>query len=249
VYVRGVSAVRRELKPCESRGVKVWLGADIPSPLAEAAAATHTGGMELYLVRHGLTAWNRKRVCQGQTDVPLADEGRAQARALAARLRATEFDAVWSSDLSRARETAEIVLEGRPLQLETTPDLREMGFGEWEGEELGPLFEQLPEERARWMNEPASWRPPGGECLGEVQERMCRALDGLREAHPKGRVLVLSHGFAILTYICHVIGLPVQRFRHLWVDPTGICELRFGGRVPILKRHNDHAHLESLRAD
>jgi broad specificity phosphatase PhoE len=195
-----------------------------------------------------MTDWNRKRVCQGQTDVPLADEGREQARALAQRLRSVDFDAVWSSDLSRARETAEIVLEGRPLELEITSDLREMGFGDWEGEELGPLFESLPEERERWLHEPASWRPPGGECLGEVQERMCRVLDRLRDAHPQGRVLVLSHGFAILTYVCHVVGLPVQRFRHLWVDPTGICELRFGGRVPILKRHNDHAHLEAQRA-
>jgi len=203
--------------------------------------------MELYLVRHGLTAWNRKRVCQGQTDVPLAEEGREQARALAARLRDVHFDAVWSSDLSRARESAEIVIEGRALELNQTADLREMAFGQWEGKELGPLFEQLPEEHSAWLNEPASWRPPGGECLGEVQARMCRALDGLRAAHPDGRVLVLSHGFAILAYICHVVGLPVHRFRHLWVDPTGLCEFRFGGRVPILKRHNDHAHLEALK--
>lgn len=200
--------------------------------------------MELYLVRHGLTDWNQKRVCQGQTDIPLNDEGRRQATALADRLAPITFDALWSSDLCRAHETAEIVRGGRSLSLGVSPDLREMSFGEWEGQDLGGLFERLPEERERWHNQPEMWHAPGGERLGEVQARMVRFLDTLLEQHTGERVLVVSHGFAILTYLCQVIGLPVQRFRHLWVDPTGICELRFGGRLPILKRHNDHAHLE-----
>jgi phosphoserine phosphatase len=199
--------------------------------------------MELYLVRHGLTAWNRDRICQGQTDIPLSDEGRAQAAALAERLSSTSFDAAWSSDLSRAHETARIVLEGADVALQTSSDLREMGFGEWEGHDLGELFGRFPEQRDGWQNAPAEWRPPGGECLGEVQARMAARLDGLVDGHPDGRVLVVSHGFAILTYVCKVIGLSIERFRHLWLDPTSITELRFGGRVPILKRHNDHAHL------
>ncbi|MDP6943777.1 MAG: histidine phosphatase family protein [Myxococcota bacterium] len=203
--------------------------------------------MELYLVRHGQTAWNRDRICQGQTDVPLSETGIEQAEALARRLADTDFDAAWSSDLVRAHETARIVLEGRAVTLQTSPALREMAFGEWEGQDLGALFERLPEERDRWLNAPASWRPPGGECLGEVQARMCEHLDGLRDLHPDGRVLVVAHGFAILTYVCAVIGLPIQRFRHLWLDPTSISEIRFGGRVPILKRHNDHAHLPAPR--
>ena len=87
--------------------------------------------MELYLVRHGLTAWNRDRICQGQTDVALSDQGREQARALARRLETTHFDAAWSSDLCRAHETASIVLEGRDLTLQTSESLREMAFGEW----------------------------------------------------------------------------------------------------------------------
>lgn len=196
------------------------------------------------MVRHGITAWNRDRICQGQTDVPLSEEGREQAMALARRLEATHFDAAWCSDLSRAHETARIVLQGRALTLETSESLREMSFGEWEGQDLGDLFERFPEQRQSWHEEPAAWQPPGGERLGEVQARMCTLMDGLREAHPDGRVLVVGHGFAILVYVCHVIGLPIQHFRRLWVDPTSITELRFGGRVPILKRHNDHAHLE-----
>ncbi len=202
--------------------------------------------MELYLVRHGLTAWNRKRICQGQSDVPLADEGREQARALAKRLSAQSFDALWSSDLSRAQETARIVSEGREQEIMISADLREMAFGEWEGEDLAQLFEAMPEERERWLHAPESWCPPGGERLSDVHARMTRRLGEIQAAYPDGRVLVVSHGFAILTYICGVIGLPIQNFRHLWVDPTGISELRFGGRVPILKRHNDHAHLAQL---
>jgi len=234
------------LKPPLFDGVKVQPQSSIPFRLAGDLLELQTEPMELYLVRHGLTAWNRKRICQGQTDVPLADEGRQQARALGRRLAEVDFDALWSSDLSRARETAEIISQGhaRPLTLESSSDLREMAFGQWEGQDLGHLFEELPEERDRWLHEPDTWRPPEGECLGEVQQRMTKCLSALSEAYPEGRVLVVSHGFAILTYICAVIGLPIQNFRHLWVDPTGLCELRFGGRVTILKRHNDHAHLD-----
>src|ERR1700744_997778 len=89
--------------------------------------------MELICVRHGRTAWNASRRFQGKTDIPLDDEGRSQARALAAHLRDEHFDVALSSDLVRARTTAETILGDRGLPLELTPAFREMQFGLWEG--------------------------------------------------------------------------------------------------------------------
>lgn len=201
--------------------------------------------MELFLIRHGLTDWNRERVCQGQTDVPLNDEGRDQARKLGARLAKVNFDAAFSSDLSRAHETAQIALADRGLDITINPMLREMAFGEWEGQHLAELFTRLPEERAKWLEDPGAWQPPGGECLATVQERMSRCLDELwARSDEYERVVVFSHGFAILTYICAVIGTPLQRFRQLWMHSTGITELtHISGRI-VVKRLNDHSHLE-----
>jgi len=89
--------------------------------------------MELICVRHGRTAWNALRRFQGQTDIPLDDEGLAQAQALAAHLRDERFDLALASDLTRARTTAEAILGDRDVVLELSPEFREMHFGQWEG--------------------------------------------------------------------------------------------------------------------
>ena len=89
--------------------------------------------MQLICVRHGRTAWNADKRFQGHADIPLDDEGRAQATALAALLRDERIDAAVSSDLERAAETARIVLGSRDLPLRLDPDWREMRFGDWEG--------------------------------------------------------------------------------------------------------------------
>jgi probable phosphoglycerate mutase len=155
------------------------------------------------------------------------------------------FDAAFSSDLSRAHETAQLALSGRGLEIETSPKLREMAFGEWEGEHLASLFARLPGEREKWLKDPGGWQPPGGESLTTVQERMSSFLDELwANSENYERVVVFSHGFAILTYICAVIGTPLERFRQLWMHSTGITELtKLSGRI-VVKRLNDHGHLE-----
>ena len=133
----------------------------------------------LLLVRHGETDWNADGRLQGHTDRPLNDFGRLQAQRLAAGLEDEELEAIYSSDLSRARETAEIVggRLGLPVVLE--PDLREKDWGTWEG--------LTPAERDRVEL--------SGESTQAHQERMLRALRRIAERHPgDGRILVVTHG-------------------------------------------------------
>jgi broad specificity phosphatase PhoE len=133
----------------------------------------------LLLVRHGETDWNADGRLQGQTDRPLSDYGRRQARRLADELAGEELAAIYSSDLARARETAEIVGErlGQPVVLE--PDIRERDWGTWEG--LTPVER----DRVDFV----------GESTQEHQERMLRALVRISELHRDGRpVLVVTHG-------------------------------------------------------
>ena len=132
----------------------------------------------LLLVRHGETDWNADGRLQGQTDRPLSDFGRRQARELADELAEEEFQAIYASDLARARETAEIVGERLGLAVQLDPDLREKDWGTWEG------LTAVERDRVEFV----------GESTEAHQKRILRALTRISERHPGGRVLVVTHG-------------------------------------------------------
>ncbi len=169
--------------------------------------------LRLYIVRHGVTDWNQALRMQGHSDVPLNDEGRDQAKRVSVRLSALEFpiEAVWSSDLSRARETAEAIASPFDLPITITPLLREIGLGEWEGlnqEEIeargdGELLRQ-------YRSSPAGARPPGGETLDQAWDRMMRARQEIGAAHPSGSVAVVGHGGTLRALLCAALDAPVS---------------------------------------
>ena len=132
----------------------------------------------LLLIRHGETDWNAEGRLQGHTDTPLNDFGRRQARLLAAQLTEDELDAVYSSDLARARETAEIVGERLHLPVVLDADLRERNWGNWEG------LSWTERDEVEFV----------GESPEEHRGRMLEALERIAERHPGGRVLVVTHG-------------------------------------------------------
>jgi broad specificity phosphatase PhoE len=150
--------------------------------------------VELVCVRHGRTAWNAVRRFQGRTDVPLDDEGRAQARSLARLLAGDRFDAAVASDLSRARETAEIILAGGPPPLVLDERLREMAFGTWEGLTWDEIVVRYPEAADRDPARPRFFTPEGGESFEDVCARIAPALaDVAARVGPDGRALVVAH--------------------------------------------------------
>ena len=149
----------------------------------------------LILARHGETDWNLERRVQGHSDRPLNDTGRRQAEALAEALAGERLDAVYSSDLVRAHETARIVAARHSLDVTVVPDLREKNFGTWEGltdREIGLRF---PESR----NGP--WGD--GETSEELSARVVAALRRIADAHAGQSVLVVSHGGALRAVLRH----------------------------------------------
>jgi phosphoserine phosphatase len=168
----------------------------------------------ILLVRHGETDWNRERRVQGHSDTPLNETGRTQARALLEEIVGEEIDAVYSSDLLRAHETARIVAEARGLEVTAIRDLRERHFGSWEGLTGDEILVRFPD---------AADGPWGdGETKQEMRRRVLDALQRIAEAHPDGRVLVVSHGGplrAVLTHCgvdgvdrienCHVVRIEI----------------------------------------
>jgi broad specificity phosphatase PhoE len=158
----------------------------------------------LLLVRHGETDWNAEGRLQGHTDRPLNDFGRRQARQLAEQLEGEEFEAIYSSDLARARETAEIIGERLGLPVELDPDLREKDWGNWEG------LTAVERDRVEFV----------GESTQAHQERMLRALARLSAQHPgEGTVLVVTHGGSMRRIQTAALGmaLPVVENCGRWL--------------------------------
>lgn len=156
----------------------------------------------LLLVRHGETAWNREGRFQGHTDIPLSDVGRGQARALRARLETAEhahlYDdgqtAIVSSDLQRARETAEIAFGRAGRMLHVRRDLREFCYGVFEGHTRLEIDERFPGEWAAWLTGDRQLAVQGGESRAAVHARAHAAIEDLLVRMPQRYIVVVGHG-------------------------------------------------------
>jgi broad specificity phosphatase PhoE len=169
----------------------------------------------LWLIRHGQTDWNREGRYQGQADPPLNAAGLAQAQRLAARLGDRAYAALYTSDLTRARQTAAVLALGSRLPLRPEPRLREVNHGIWDGLLLSEIQARFADSWAELRREPDVARPPGGETVVEVAARVSAALDDIADRHPGTDVLVVSHGLAIATALCQAQGLPLRRAHDL----------------------------------
>jgi alpha-ribazole phosphatase len=163
----------------------------------------------LYLVRHGQTDWNIEGRYQGQTDLPLNAAGRAQAASLSQQLAGVAFTAAYSSDLRRARETAEILAAPAGLAVQLDRRLREINLGAWEGQLMAEIVSRYPAEWAERLRDPLNARSPGGESVAEVARRTAEAAAAIVLAHPVGPVLVVSHGVALATLLCQARRQPL----------------------------------------
>jgi broad specificity phosphatase PhoE len=150
--------------------------------------------MQLVCVRHGRTAWNAERRFQGHTDIPLDIEGRTQAAALGVLLRHERFDAAVSSDLSRAVETADLILGDRDLPLRLDPGWREMNFGVWEGLSWPEIVARYPHLGAASETSPHSYDAEGGETFDELCVRIGAAAQRVIADLPSdGSALITTH--------------------------------------------------------
>lgn len=200
--------------------------------------------LSLLLVRHGETLWNRERRFQGFSDIPLSEKGRSQARALARCLRNCRLAAVYTSDLIRARRTAEAIAREHGVEVRVDARLREMNQGALEGKALEDLVREYPGLLERWLAEPAEIQMPGGESLRCAQERAWEAVQEIRRAYSDGTIVLVGHNLCLLAVICRAVGLDLNHFRRLRIENASITEILFAGSEPVLLRLNDTRHLE-----
>ena len=173
----------------------------------------------VYLARHGQSDWNAAGRWQGHADRPLTALGLRQAADLAEELAAVWLDAVYSSDLRRARETAEAVAGPRSLEVRALAELREVDVGSWSGLTRAEANERFPEEFRRWTEGAHGWED--GETYEQMAERVVAAVRGIAAAHQGEAVLVVSHGGPIRALHAVALGLDVSEHRRLQpVEPN-----------------------------
>jgi arylformamidase len=195
----------------------------------------------LVLARHGETVWHAAHRYAGSSDVPLTPEGHRQAADLAAWAATAGLDAVWTSDLSRARETAAPSARATGLPVRVDPRLRELDFGDGEGLTHAEMAQRWPEAYAAFEADPAAHPLPGGEDPAAAVARARAAPDEAATAHPGGRVLVVCHGTLLRLLLCHVLGVPPREYRRLFPDvrSAALTEVRLADGSAALLSYND----------
>ena len=205
-----------------------------------------SGTQSMILIRHGESIWNQERRIQGNLDPSLSDRGKAQARLLAGRLKGRVFAALYTSPLRRALETAVILGESTGLAPRPVDGLREIRLGEWEGRTTTELRTMSGNLYDRWIDRPLDvCSPPGGEEISAFQQRAMGTIEGLRMAHTDADFLVVTHGGVIKAYLCHVLGLSLNRLFRIKADNTAVTEILFNGDMPQLALLNDTCHLQN----
>ena len=181
---------------------------------------------EFLLIRHGQTDWNIERKYTGQSDIPLNETGKAQARTAAAQLQADPPDAIYSSDLIRAYDTAKIIAEDLGMDIQQDARLREIHQGVWEGLHFDEIKARFANEFAARESNPLEVAPPGGETVGQVQARVLEALSEIVAQYPKARIAIVSHGLSLAIIKAHALNKPIQEVWDL-IPPNAVVESVF----------------------
>lgn len=196
------------------------------------------------LIRHGHTPTAGRILTGWARGVHLSERGRAQAEALVRRLEGVPIDAVYSSPLERCRETAAPLARARGLPVRTRRDLLEVNYGEWSGRSI----RQLARTRT-WravQRTPSAVRFPGGETLPEVQARAIDAVRDIAQAHPEGIVAVVTHADVVRLALAGLLGLPLDLYQRLTVDPGSVSAVAFHDAEVRALRVNDTGDLAQL---
>ena len=192
--------------------------------------------------------WNVEKRLQGWLDSPLTESGLSSAGLLAERLKDIEFDKIYASDQKRAVETAKILRGDRNTEIISLEDLRELGFGKWEGMTLQEIQSAYPEEYNTYKQSPDRYQSVGGENLEMLFQRIGRAIDNITSGDHSD-VLVVSHGVAIRAIISTIMKLPIERFGEIPVYPgTSLTIIEGEGRDLKILKMADIEHNRRLQS-
>lgn len=199
--------------------------------------------MKLYITRHGQTDWNIAGRYQGQSDTPLNEVGIHQAKQIARRLSTEDIHVIYTSDLSRAANTAQAIADFHQLEIKKDPRWRELSFGDWEGMTYKEMSAHSPELFSKWMTDPLNTSTPNGETLAQLAERVKSAFDEIKSQHKDQTVLVIAHSGALQSLLAVTLGVDLNRYWQFRVSQASLSELIVYENAVTLNLLNDVTHL------
>jgi alpha-ribazole phosphatase len=202
-------------------------------------------GTTFYLVRHGETDWNLKQLFQGQRDIPLNSTGIEQARLLAHHIKRLQPKKIYTSKLSRAAETADIL--SADLKIEIIQDSRwnEVSFGEWEGFDYFTIQKKYPDFLARWQADPIHQSAPGGESINDLAKRVSSAAKEILKQDPDGECLIVAHGGPLQILLCLLLEMDLDKYWQFRLDNTSLTSISLYPEGPIINYLNNTSHIKA----
>ena len=201
---------------------------------------------KLILARHGETVWNVEKIYRGRTDVNLDEVGIKQAELLGKYLSNWKLEAIYSSPLKRALDTANMVARYQKVGVHVAEGLVDLDYGEWQSlpeQEVKRLYPALHYE---WRNNPHKVKMPGGESLEDVRKRAIEVVNDVL-SRCQGSILLVSHRVVNKVLICSLLGLDNSHFWNINLDVGGITIFNYADGRFVLTRHNDTSHLRELQ--
>ncbi|HXZ08747.1 MAG TPA: histidine phosphatase family protein [Paraburkholderia sp.] len=203
---------------------------------------------QVILIRHGETDWNRIKRIQGHIDIPLATSGVEQAQQLARRLQheakeGAGLDAIYSSDLLRAQQTAQPIASALGLSLQLREGLRERSYGSFQGHDSDEIAARFPDEYSQWQTRDPGFAPPDGESQRAFYHRVLHAVEPIVAAHPGGRIACVAHGGVLDCVYRFANGLSLDAPRTYALLNTSMNVVDFDGGTATVISWADVAHL------
>lgn len=199
---------------------------------------------KLYLIRHGQSEWNILSKVQGQKDANLTNIGREQARKLGKRLIDENIDIIFSSDLSRALETAEIISSMINKPVVESKEIQEINFGPWEGLTLAEIQKKYKEEYLIWMKKPDKFKLEGTETLDNLKNRVMKYVEKVLIENKDKNIAIVSHNATLKIIILNLLGMGNAFYKNISLNNVSLSIIECRQYNNVLTLLNDTSHLK-----
>jgi broad specificity phosphatase PhoE len=201
--------------------------------------------LTLYFLRHGQTSCSRENLfCGSGLNPELTESGLEMAQSFAAAYRATEWSAIYASPLQRAVRTAQPICDAAGAEMRLRDELKEIGYGNWEGLTVEAVTREYAEDYQRWLADPAWFPPTVGERGVAIAYRGLRVIEEIKQQFNSGNILIVSHKATIRIILCSLLGIDIARFRYRLACPVAsVSTVEFNEHGPLLRVLADRTHL------